>query len=95
MVSTLDDEARSAIERAALINATKHEGKAEVGAVIGRVLAEIPELRSNSGKVSKEAAAVVKRINSRVVFAVHINVDDYVVFSGCELTPHWCRGNNA
>jgi glutamyl-tRNA synthetase len=63
MVTELNEEARAAIERAALVNASKHEGKAELGAVIGRVLAEIPELRSNSGAVSKEAAVVVKRVN--------------------------------
>ncbi|MDE1853014.1 MAG: glutamate--tRNA ligase [Thaumarchaeota archaeon] len=60
----LDSRALAAIERAALVNATKHEGKAEVGAVIGRVLAEIPELRADTGNVSRESAATVRRINS-------------------------------
>ena len=64
MVDELGDDARAAVERAALLNATKHEGKAELGAVIGRVLAEIPELRSRAGLVSKEAAAAVRRVNS-------------------------------
>jgi glutamyl-tRNA synthetase len=35
-----------------------------VGAVIGRVLAEVPGLRSKAGLVSEESALVVKRINS-------------------------------
>jgi glutamyl-tRNA synthetase len=64
MVDELGDEALAVIEKAALLNATKHDGKAELGAVIGRVLAEIPELRSKAGPVSKEAAAAVKRVNS-------------------------------
>jgi glutamyl-tRNA synthetase len=64
MVDVLGDEARAVVEKAALINASKHDGKAEVGAVIGRVLAEVPELRSNAWLVSEEAATVVKRINS-------------------------------
>jgi len=64
MVSSLGDEARAVIEKAALVNAIKHDGKAEVGAVIGRALAELPELRSSSGLVSREAATLVKRVNS-------------------------------
>jgi glutamyl-tRNA synthetase len=60
----LYDRALSAIERAALINATRHDGKAEVGAVVGRVLAEVPELRSRAGEVTKQAAIFVKRINA-------------------------------
>jgi glutamyl-tRNA synthetase len=61
---SLDEEASALIEKAALINATGHGGRAEVGAVVGRVLAESPELRSSAGQVSKEAAAVVKRVNA-------------------------------
>jgi glutamyl-tRNA synthetase len=64
MVDELGDDARAVVEKAALLNATKHEGKAELGAVIGRVLAEVPALRSKAGLVSKEAAAAVKRVNS-------------------------------
>ena len=64
MVSSLGDEARAVIEKAALVNAIKHEGKAEAGAVIGRALAELPELRSSAGLVSREAVTLVKRVNS-------------------------------
>jgi len=64
MVDELGDDAHAVVEKAALLNATKHEGKAELGAVIGRVLAEVPELRSKAGLVSKEAAVMVKRVNS-------------------------------
>ena len=60
----LDDEASALIEKAALINAASHEGKADLGAVVGRVLAEAPELRSKAGAVSKEAAKVVRRVNA-------------------------------
>ena len=60
----LDAKASALIEKAALINAAGHGGKAELGAVIGRVLAEAPELRSQAGLVSKEAAAVVKKVNA-------------------------------
>jgi glutamyl-tRNA synthetase len=64
MVDEPGDDVRAVVEKAALINATKHDGKAEVGAVIGRVLAEVPELRSKAGLVSDESALVVKRVNS-------------------------------
>jgi glutamyl-tRNA synthetase len=64
MVAGLDDDALAAIEKAALINASKHDGKAEVGAVIGRVLAEHPEFKAQAGLISKESAAVTKRVNS-------------------------------
>ena len=64
MVDELGDDAQAIVEKAALLNATKHEGKAELGAVIGRVLAEVPELRSKAGLVSKVAAAMVRRVNS-------------------------------
>ena len=60
----LDAKASALIEKAALINATGHDGKAELGAVVGRVLAESPELRSEAGRVSKEAASVVRRVNA-------------------------------
>ncbi len=62
--ATLGADALALIEKAALVNATGHGGKADLGAVVGRVLAESPELRSSAGRVSKEAAGVVKRINA-------------------------------
>jgi glutamyl-tRNA synthetase len=64
VADSLDAEALAAIEKAALMNAAKHDGKAEVGAVIGRVLAERPDLKSKAGLVSKESAAATKKINS-------------------------------
>lgn len=64
MVAGLDEDALAAVEKAALINAVKHDGKAEVSAVIGRVLAEHPELKGLAGLVSKESAAATKRVNS-------------------------------
>ena len=60
----LGAEALALIEKAALVNAVGHGGRAELGAVIGRVLAESPELRSSAPAVSKEASAVLKRVNA-------------------------------
>ncbi len=59
-----NDPLLAAVEKAALLNATKHDGRAEAGAVIGRVLAEVPGLRSEAGRVARETAAVLKRINA-------------------------------
>jgi glutamyl-tRNA synthetase len=64
VADTLDDDAIAAIERAALLNATKHGGKADVGAIVGRVLAERPGLRSKAGAVSKAAEAAAKVVNA-------------------------------
>ena len=64
MVDELTEAVKGTIERAALLNAAKHEGKAEAGAVIGRVLAEVPELRSDAGRVSREVGSVLKRVNA-------------------------------
>ena len=59
-----DVKANESAERGALLNAVKHGGKADVGAVIGRVLAEIPELRSSPRDVANMVAQVVGRVNS-------------------------------
>ena len=62
---SLDPTSIAAIEKAALVNAIQHDGRAEVGAVVGRVLAELPQLRSKPEVVAKEAALIVKRVNSQ------------------------------
>ncbi|MDG6899856.1 MAG: glutamate--tRNA ligase [Nitrososphaerota archaeon] len=64
VAGSLGEEALAAVEKAALLNAARHGGKAEVGAIVGRVLAEFPELRARAGLVSKEAAAAAKRVNA-------------------------------
>ncbi|MDA4120915.1 MAG: glutamate--tRNA ligase [Thaumarchaeota archaeon] len=60
----LPEKVRFSIEAAALLNASRHAGKAETGSVIGRTLAEFPELRSSPGSVAKEVQAIVKQVNS-------------------------------
>ncbi len=61
--TAISEKALSSIEKGAALNATRHEGKAETGAVMGRVLAEYPELRSVPGEVAKAVQAVVNRVN--------------------------------
>jgi glutamyl-tRNA synthetase len=64
MVDELGPAYLALIEKAALINAVGHGGKAEPGAVVGRVLAEASELRARSGRVAMEVASAVKTINA-------------------------------
>ncbi len=59
----LSKKALASVEEGALLNASQHGGRAEVGAVVGRVLAGYPELRSVPGDVAKAVQAVVKRVN--------------------------------
>ena len=61
--SAVSDEALTSIEAGALLNATRHGGRAEVGAVVGRVLAEFPELRHSAGEVTKAVRSAVERVN--------------------------------
>jgi len=52
------------IEKCILINAVEHQGKAVAGIVLGRVMAENPELRTNVKQVKKIIESEVKKINS-------------------------------
>lgn len=54
---------KSLIRKYALQNALKYKGKASPGAVIGKVLAENPELKEKIKEISKEVAKIIKEIN--------------------------------
>jgi glutamyl-tRNA synthetase len=58
-----DPELRNLIRKNALINATKHEGKADVKTVIGRIMADVPAARSKPGKVKELASEIVAEVN--------------------------------
>lgn len=49
--------------KAALLNAIKHEGKAETGAVIGRLLGAHPELRQKAAEVRTLVARIIHQVN--------------------------------
>ncbi len=57
-------ELKKTIFEFALQNAVQFKGKANMAAVIGKVLAAKPELRSKIKEVSKEAQNVVKEVNA-------------------------------
>lgn len=52
------------IEKYALHNAVKYGGKANAGAVIGKLLSEKPELKDKMKDVAKEVAFVIKEVNA-------------------------------
>ncbi len=52
------------IYKYALQNAIKYEGKANSGAVIGKVLADKPELKSDMKSLGKEISEIIKKVNS-------------------------------
>ncbi|MDT7861230.1 MAG: glutamate--tRNA ligase [Saccharolobus sp.] len=52
------------IYKYALLNAIKHEGKAEVGPVISKVIAENPELKASAREIVQLVKEIVSRVNS-------------------------------
>ncbi len=52
------------MEKHALLNAVQHGGRADVGAVMSKMLGESPALRTMAKEVKASAAEVVKRVNS-------------------------------
>ena len=52
------------IKKHALLNAAEYNGKANAQAVMGKVLAEKPELKKDMAKLGKEVGKIVKEVNS-------------------------------
>jgi len=52
------------IRKYALQNAVKYKGKANIGAVIGKVLAENPKHKKDMKKLSKDIKKIVEEVNS-------------------------------
>lgn len=63
----MDQELRDSIEREAekhaLMNAVKHEGEADVGAIMGPLMGENPDFRPHGNEIPGVAAPVISRIN--------------------------------
>jgi len=57
-------ELEEIIYKHALANAVKHEGRAQVGPVVSKVLAERPDLKAKVKEVVEMAKKVVERVNS-------------------------------
>ena len=52
------------IRKFALLNAIRHEGKAQTGPVVGKILAEKPELRTKVKEITALANKVVEEVNN-------------------------------
>ena len=63
-MSVDEERVRELAYKHALKNAVEHGGKASVGAVVGKVLAEDPSLRLHAKEVAKVVAEVVERVNT-------------------------------
>jgi len=59
-----DIELKEIIRKTALLNAIRHDGKAQVGPVIGKILGEKPELKSRVKELSALVNDVVKEVNN-------------------------------
>jgi len=59
-----DSELREFIRKLALLNAVKHDGKAQTGSVVGKFLAEKPELRSKAKKIARLVGEVLQEVNN-------------------------------
>ena len=59
-----DNELRESIRKAALLNAVSHDGKAQSGAMVGKILGEKAELRSRVKELSGVINSVVSEVNS-------------------------------
>jgi len=59
----MDENLKITIRKYALHNAIKYKGKANPNAVIGKVLAENPDLKEKAKEISKEIVNIIKDIN--------------------------------
>jgi len=59
-----NSELREDIRKTALLNAIKHEGKAQTGPVIGKILGEKPDLRSKIKEIFTLVNKIVKEVNT-------------------------------
>ena len=57
-------EIREKIKKIALLNAIRHEGKAQQGPVIGKLLAEMPSLRAKAKEIASIAVQILREVNN-------------------------------
>ena len=80
----------------ALKNASEHEGRAQAGAVIGRVIAELPEAKADMATTGKTVAKVVANVNkmgaelqaaemARFEYPEKVEVKKKLELPGCEM----------
>ena len=63
MTDKTNTELKESIRKTALLNAVKHEGKAQTGPVVGKTLGEKPEYRTKAREVSDLVNEVIREVN--------------------------------
>jgi glutamyl-tRNA synthetase len=58
-----DTELRELIRKTALLNAAQHGGKAQAGALIGKIIGERQELKTKATELSALISEVVNEVN--------------------------------
>lgn len=69
-------EIEALIRKYALQNAVQFSGKATVGAVLGKVMAENPELRQRAKEVSSTARAIIDEVNGMPIEAQRKSLEE-------------------
>ena len=64
MTPRKDSEFKKLIRKIALLNAVRHQGKAQTGSVIGKLLSEKPELRAKAKEIPALVSEVVQEVNN-------------------------------
>jgi len=70
------NELREYIQKIALLNAIKHDGKAQAGPVIGKILGEKAEYRTKIKELSKLVNDVVQEVNSLALSEQHHIIEE-------------------
>lgn len=65
---TITDELKEIIRKHSLLNAVAHDGRADIGAVVGRVLGEKAELRKQAKEVTKLVSEIVQETNRLTLY---------------------------
>jgi len=63
----LPEKVLGSIERNALLNAARHEGKAQVGPVVSKVIGEFPDLKTKARDVAQAVQNKVREVNSMAI----------------------------
>ncbi len=61
----IEEEIRELALKYALLNAVKHEGKAQLGPVISKIIGEKPEYRKIAKKIAKIVSEIVEEVNKK------------------------------
>ena len=60
----MDPELKDLVLKYALQNAIKFNGKANPGAVIGKIFGGKPELKKDAQRISKDVNKIISKVNS-------------------------------